>query len=164
MNKFVENEKKGRELFSDLLLSLGVGEQKMFPSVGLRNPVDYFFIHNDKRYCVEIKVRDKRFAGLKTHFLEVKKKNAMLKAMEDNECQEGIYVNFFGDNLVVIYNLKKTDSYPVIEMKCNRFTAVNAGKIVKDVIECPAEQGVWLIKCKKTGKWVETLDYVKKKL
>lgn len=146
MNKFQENEIKGRKLLEELLLSIGVERRNMFPSIGRMNPVDFFFIHNKRKFCVEIKVRDERYKNSETHFLELKKAENMEIERIKNECSDAIYVNFFGEDTAIIYNLKNTKSYNLTEVKCNRYTAVSANKIPKKIIECPASEGLWLKK------------------
>lgn len=152
MNKFQKSEKKGRELLEGMLLSLGVEERNMFRSIGRLNPVDFFFIHKSRKFCVEIKVRDAIYKGLETHFLEAKKAKGMEAERVRNECTDAIYVNFFGDDCAVVYNLKNTKNYKVTSVKCNRYTAVNSNKVAKDIIECPASDGIWLNRV--NNRWI----------
>lgn len=139
-------------LLEDLLVSLGVSKLDMFESIGRSNPVDFFFKHGSRRYCVEIKVRDRKFLDSDCHFLEVAKCDRILKAMKANNCNEAIYVNFFGDDDVIIYKLTNGVKFEKDTIKMNLTTAINNGKVLKEVYKCTPRHGVRL---KRTSKgWI----------
>lgn len=165
MNNFLKNEKQGRELFEQLMLSLGVDPKNMFPSRGEFNPCDYFFKHKGRTFCVEIKVRDKSYLNFPTHFLEMKKAKMLLESARENKCSDIIYVNFFGSDQCVVYNVKKAlVKYRVDVVKCNKRTAIQSEKVDKPVICCPKDDGIWLKYVKDSGIWSFSDKNVKKKL
>lgn len=154
MNQFQLNELKGRELLETELNQWGVTDKR--PAEGEYNPVDYYFTHQDQTVVAEIKVRDKSFEGFPTHYMEVKKFDALLKDRKEKGLQFAYYINYFVDENGVTaywYSIDKIARYAKkIKQWCNKTTAAYSERILKDILEIPKE--IAKIHRFENNKWV----------
>lgn len=58
---------------------------------------------------VEIKVRDKKYEGYDTYMMELSKYNALVEKVNKGTIDNACYVNFFGEDTVYIFPLRKVN-------------------------------------------------------
>lgn len=138
MDKFQENEEKGRSIFESLLKQSRTAKN-WNPTTERYDFVDGFFELNGKKVVVEIKTRDVKYSSYPTHLIQIDKYMNLTKAKIDNACNAGIYVNIFGDNLIYLYDLKYINSSncKLTNRYVNNTTAVYSGKRIKQFYEIP---------------------------
>lgn len=150
MNKFTESEQKGRSLMKEMLDQFKATNQQ--PTEDPYAPVDYYFKLKDKDIVAEIKVRDKQYENCDTHLMEVSKHNALVRDRQEKNLDAAFYVCFFGDDVVYWYSTYTISKYATTDsFYCNRTTAINTGKRMKDVLLIPRNRGTKFIKV--NGKW-----------
>lgn len=110
MDKFQENEEKGRKIFESLLKQ-SKSAKNWNPTTYKYDFVDGFFELADKKIVVEIKTRDRKYADYPSHLIQIDKYMNLTKAKIDNSCSNGLYVNIFGDDLIYIYDLRYINTY-----------------------------------------------------
>ena len=150
MTKFEEAELKGRELFNEVLQSVGITDWQ--PTLDLYNRVDGYFIKDNKRAVVEIKGRTKYYEGFDTHLMEVDKYNAIVADAKSNGIKLAYYACFFGDDTLYLYNIGYIKPNSVVEKKwCPKTTAVDSDYCWKDCYMIYKD--VAQIFTKVNGKW-----------
>ena len=151
MNEFTKTELRGRSLFKEMLDQFKATEQQ--PTEDQYNPVDYYFKLKDKALVAEIKVRDKQYENCDTHLMEVSKHNALVRDRQEKNLDAAFYVCFFGDDVAYWYSTFTISKYATTDsFYCNRTTAINTGKRVKDVLLIPRSKGTKFIK--NNGIWI----------
>ena len=150
MNKFTESEQKGRSLLSELLGQMKATDLQ--PTEDKFNPVDYYFKLKDKGIVAEIKVRDQQYENCDTHLMEVDKFNALVQDRKDKNLDAAFYICFFGEDSCYWYSTYTISKYATTDsFYCNRTTAVNTGKKMKNILLIPKEKGTKFIKI--NGIW-----------
>ena len=69
--------------------------------------MDMLYKRNGRTIGVEIKVRDKRYEGYDTYLMELSKYNALVDKVNKGVVDNAAYVNFFGNDTVYIFPLRK---------------------------------------------------------
>lgn len=135
MNKFQESELKGRQLFQSFLKY--IKPEQSYPTLDKFNPVDYYFIKSGIKIMVEIKVRNQMYENYPTHLMELDKYCNMSNEKIEKKCQSAIYCNFFGDNVLYVYDLKNinTQTCKITNLYCNVTTAEDNGSKWKPFFE-----------------------------
>lgn len=131
MNKFLQGEEVGRRYWEQLLIKNKVTDYQFEKDE--YSAWDCTYIWNNITFLVEIKVRNCSSTEYPDFILETDKCNNIL-----NECLQnnyrGLYVNFFNDGIVVIWDLNKVKDNPDILKNCRKTTSVYSGykdKLVK---------------------------------
>lgn len=120
------------------------------------NPMDIadsIFKTKDKTILVEIKHRNIKYLNYPTHIMEYKKLVALYEKSNKLKCDGIFYVNFFGDNDLIIYSQKAFNSASQTNMECKKTTAVNTGYINKDVLMLDSNLGQHFKKINE--KWIK---------
>ena len=147
MDKFDKAEQTGRALFTTILQQLQVSDYK--EATEKYDTLDMFFTINEKYTGVEIKKRDKQFESYPTYMMEVYKFKALWKRLNDKEFEQIYYVNFFGEDTVYIFPLRKI--VIVTSTYANKTTAVFQGKTEKRILLIPKEYAAKLVRI--DNKW-----------
>lgn len=138
-DNFTKNELLGRGLLKSFLQQKKITDYTF--TEGKFDKVDGY-LHLQKEWAVEIKVRADSAEAYDTLFLEVTKFKAMVELIKQDKVQEGLYINFIGNKLYIfnIRNickaLKQNKAY-ISCRYCNRTTAEESGKTDKRMIEIP---------------------------
>lgn len=155
MDKFDKAEQTGRALFTTILQQLQVSDYQ--EATEKYDTLDMFFTINEKYTGVEIKKRDKQFESYPTYMMEVYKFKALWQRLKDNEFEQIYYVNFFGEDTVYIFPLRKIaegikkGKVIVTSTYANRTTAVFQGKTEKRILLIPKEYAAKLVRI--DNKW-----------
>lgn len=150
MDKFQEKELKGRSWFSEMLTQFGATDLQ--PTTDAYDKVDIYFTHKGKNIVAEIKCRDIKYLDYPEHIIEEIKIKGMFQAKNEKNCDEAYYVNFFGENVAIVYTLKAILKHSRKDtLWCNRTTAELSNKIEKVVCYIPVECGRKYVKV--DGKW-----------
>lgn len=150
MDEFDKAEQSGRALFTEILQQLQITDYK--ESVEKYDTLDMYFTIKDRYTGVEIKKRDKKFEHYPTYMMELYKYNALVERVVSGECDQIYYVNFFGEDTVYIFPLRKIaqgirkGTIQVTSTYANRTTAAFSGKVEKRIILLPKEYATKLIK------------------
>lgn len=138
-DNFTKTELLGRGLFESFLKDKGIKDYTF--TEGKFDKVDCF-IKGKQKWEVEIKVRADSAENYSTLFLEVKKLQAMVDLIKNQEADEGLYINFIR-NKAYIFNirsicqaLQKKQIY-ISSRFCNRTTAEESSKTDKRMLELP---------------------------
>ena len=137
MNEFQKAEMKGREKFESLLLQKGITDYKF--TTDKYAPVDCYLLGKDcTQWMAEIKVRDKIWDPL---FMEALKYKEMKQIVKDGKAENGLYVNFIGDRCYIftLDQITKANGCYVTNVLANRYTAINADMIYKQMICLPTK-------------------------
>ena len=105
MDEFDKAEQSGRALFTEILQQLQISDYK--ESTEKYDTLDMYFTIKEKYTGVEIKKRDKKFEHYPTYMMELYKYNALVNRIVSGECDQIYYVNFFGEDTVYIFPLRK---------------------------------------------------------
>lgn len=144
MNSFQDWEIKGRTWFGEFLTQYGATDITFTEDPF--DPVDLYFTHKEKKIVAEIKCRDIKYLDYPDHIIESIKVQALLSAKEKENCHIAYYVNFFGENIVIIYTINSILEYSRKDnLWCNRTTSANTGKKDKEVYYIPKDLG-WIYK------------------
>lgn len=146
-----KHETEGRKLFRELINQFNVKEYEFTEDEF--NPIDVIFKHKGYKLIADIKVRDRDARIFKTTFLEVQKCKEMKKIKKDNNHDIMWYVNFFGDDLVYIYNIDRHWKNEITPLYTWRTHDYSHGKVMKYFFESPVEKA--LIYQKIDGLWVQ---------
>lgn len=158
MDKFDKAEQSGRALFTEILQQLQISDYK--ESVEKYDTLDMYFTIKEKYTGVEIKKRDKQFEHYPTYMMELYKYNALVNRIVSGELDQIYYVNFFGEDTVYIFPLRKIaqgiskGAIAVTSTYANRTTAAFSGKVEKRIILIPKEYATKLVKI--GDKWFNT--------
>ena len=157
MNQFSKAEAEGRKLFKSILDQLGI--QQQHPSQDLFDTIDYYYTNQKgEAVGVEIKKRDQKYLSYPTHFLEVAKYTALIKRLDQKEFNKVLYVNFFGEDIAYIYSIEtirkgiQKKQVQLSSINCNKTTAIQQGKVEKQIIEVPLSLGIRLER--QNDKWI----------
>lgn len=99
--------------------------------------MDMLYTLKGRTTGVEIKVRDKKYEGYDTYMMELSKYNALVDKVNNGTVDNACYVNFFGNDTVYIFPLRKVNqaikdgSAKIDTTYCNKTTAVYSGKVAK---------------------------------
>lgn len=154
MNGFQQAETIGRGYFESWLKDLEADNIQFVSKKYER--VDCNFSYMGKNITAEIKVRDSKYKDYNTHIIEVNKLKAIEEYMQNNNKDIGLYVNFFGENVVYIYNVKDINKSDKFSKRLKATTVVNNGYKDKQIIEIPKDIGQCYIRLNNTSKWFAT--------
>lgn len=150
MTKFEESELKGRELFKEVLESLGINTWN--PTTDMYDRVDGYFIKDNKQAVVEIKGRTKYYEGFDTHLMEIDKYKAIIKDAQSKGIKRAYYACFFGEDTLYLYNVGNIKSNSDVEQKwCPKTTAVDSNYCWKPCYMIHKE--IATVYHKINGKW-----------
>lgn len=135
MESFQEWENKGRSWFTEFLKQYGVTD--IILTEDPFDPVDLYFTHKGKKVVVEIKCRDLKYLDYDEHIIEEKKLLALQEAKERENCYTAYYVNFFGENTMIIHTLANINTTGIEYLYCNNSTAEFSYKREKRIIYIP---------------------------
>lgn len=111
-----------------------------------------YFIYKEKKIVAEIKCRDIKYLDYNEHIIEETKLEALKEAKERENCDVAYYVNFFGENNLIIYTLNKIiQATRVDSLYCNNTTVEPSYKRDKRIIYIHKYLGCSYKKI--TGKW-----------
>lgn len=150
MDNFDKAEQSGRALFTEILQQLQISDYK--ESVEKYDTLDMYFTIKEKYTGVEIKKRDKQFEQYPTYMMELYKYSALVNRIVSGELDQIYYVNFFGEDTMYIFPLRKiaqgirNGSIQVTSTYANRTTAAFSGKVEKRILLIPKEYATKLIK------------------
>ena len=144
------HETEGRKLFRELITQFEVKEYSFTEDEF--NPIDISFKHKGYNVIADIKVRNREAAKFNTTFLEVQKCEAMRKIKREEGHDIMWYVNFFGNDLVYIYNIDRHWKDKVKPLYTWRTHDYSHGKVIKYFFESPVEKA--LVYKKIDGIWV----------
>ena len=134
MDKFEENERKGRALLNSLLEQLGF--TNIEETTGTFDRVDCYAQKGNAKVCFEVKVRnliDRKTGKIyEESMLEVSKVVAIMKNVKEKHLDGGFYACFF-QNKAFIYNLRGI-KYRRDQTMCPFKTSGNNRLVMKDVI------------------------------
>lgn len=134
MDKFEENERKGRALLNSLLEQLGF--TNIEETTGTFDRVDCYAQKGNAKVCFEVKVRnliDRKTGKIyEESMLEVSKVAAIMKKVKEKHLDGGFYACFF-QNKAFIYNLRGI-KYRRDQTLCPFKTSGNNRLVLKDVI------------------------------
>ena len=159
MDKFEQSELKGRKLFKSLLESQNIKDSQA--STLKYDTADYYYRNRKgQQIGVEIKTRSIQYECYDTHFMELAKYNSLMKKIKDGEVVNAVYANFFGEDSAYLYPIGiiqrglKDGSIKIVSRYCPVTTAINKGKMMKQVIEIPRSLA-WRYEFK-NNQWIKT--------
>lgn len=154
MTKFEESELKGRNLFNEVLQSIGVTDWQ--PTTDLYNRVDGYFTIDNRQVVVEIKGRAKQYEKYDTHLMEVDKYKAIVADAHNNGIKCAYYACFFGEDTLYLYNVGKIKANSEIEQKwCPKTTAAQSDYCWKDCYMIYKD--IAQVFTKSNGKWYKQI-------
>ena len=134
-DNFSRMELLGRDKFESLLQQKGITTYHFTPDK--YNPVDCYFVgKGGSQWMAEIKVRDRLWNPL---FMEALKYKEMKQIVVDGKAVNGLYVNFIDDRCYIftLSQITKANGCYVTNVLANRYTAINADKVNKQMICLP---------------------------
>ena len=131
MNGFQNYENKGRNKAKLLFDKLNITEYEF--SKGEFDSFDGRFTWNGIKYILEIKDRQIRSTAYSTAIMEVDKLKSLIDLKEADE--QICYLNFYTDNVAVMFTNKDIKKGTITQKMCNKTTAVDRGKRLKKVVE-----------------------------
>lgn len=149
MDKFKQNEIRGRTLFSEWCNQRNYISNLEY-SQGKYDVYDAQMKVNGKRVIVEIKVRDIKYINYNTHMLESSKLTGLKSISQEGD--KIYYCNFFGENDLYVYNITDVDnnySYKYLD----KTTAVDKGKTDKKIVELDSSTAMKFRKV--NNQWVK---------
>lgn len=155
MDEFDKAEQSGRALFKTILDQCQITDYR--ESEEKYDTLDLYATINSKSTGIEIKKRDKQFEHYPTYMMELYKYNALVDRVNSGELNQIYYVNFFGDDTVYIFSLRriaqgiKDGTVQVTSTYANQTTAVFAGKVEKRILLIPKELALKLVRI---DKWI----------
>lgn len=154
MDTFQEWENKGRSWFVEFLNQYGVTDITLTEDPF--DPVDLYFTHKGKKVVVEIKCRDIKYLEYDEHIIEEKKLLALIEAKERENCHTAYYVNFFGENTLIIYTLNNIINITDVKyIYCNKTTVESSTKRSKRIFYIPRNIGFYYEFS--NGKWCNSI-------
>lgn len=156
MDNFSKAEQEGRQMFKSLLEQCNITEY--LETEDKYDTMDMLYKRNGRTIGVEIKVRDKRYEGYDTYLMELSKYNALVEKVNSGAVDNAAYVNFFGNDTVYIFPLRKVaqaikdGSAKIDTTYCNKTTAVYSDKVAKQTIKIPKSLALRLIRVE--DKWM----------
>lgn len=130
MSPFYYAEKKGRDLFKEILNQANITDYEF--TQDRFNSADGFYRLHDKQTVFEIKVRDPKYCTCQELIIEDYKYQMLKQIKSETNSDSALYINFIGDT-VYIFPLSIVASCPVCELACNHTTAIKTEKKVKKV-------------------------------
>lgn len=131
MNGFQNYENTGRNKAKLLFDKLNITEYEF--SKGEFDSFDGRFTWNGIKYILEIKDRQIRSTAYSTAIMEVDKLKSLIDLKEADE--QICYLNFYTDNVAVMFTNKDIKKGTITQKMCNKTTAVERGKRLKKVVE-----------------------------
>ena len=160
MNNFTIAENDGRKLFESFINQTSIDIEF---TEGQFDHIDAIITDkNGMKAVVEIKKRDTKYLYYPTHILELYKLIKVTEEQVNRGCKIGFYVNFFGDNVMLIYNLNKTaNASRLSDVYCGNTTVEYTGHTNKSMLLLEASKAKAYIYS--DGKWkLSNLDDVRK--
>ena len=140
MSSFQECELKGRSWFTELLTQSGATD--LAPTTDIYDKVDYYFTNKGKKIVAETKCRDLKYLNYDEHIIEETKYWSLREAKIAQNCDDAYYVNFFGEDVAIIYTINAIIKHSRKDtLWCNKTTSVYSGKKDKEVYYIPMECG-----------------------
>lgn len=158
MDNFTKAEIEGRQLFKSLLEQCNITEY--LETENKYDTMDMLYKAKGRTVGVEIKVRDKRYEGYDTYLMELTKYNALVDKIKDGVVDNACYVNFFGNDTVYIFPIRKIaqgikdGTIKIDTTYCNKTTAVYSDKVAKQTIKIPKSIAQKFIRV--DNKWTNT--------
>lgn len=143
INPFIEGENIGRELLKEWCSNNGTVCNL---SDKIDCSIDAILECYGLKFIAEIKVRDSKYRGYSTVFLEEAKANSIYKEVLKNDCRDGLLFNFIGDKELYIFTIKDIISCRTRNILMNKTTAIDTGKKRKRVYDIPKTMGTKYIK------------------
>lgn len=131
MNEFQNCENKGRKKAELLFKKLNITEYEF--SKGEFDSFDGRFTWNDTKYILEIKDRQIKSTTYSTAIMEVDKLKSLIDLKEADE--QICYLNFYTDDVAVMFTNKDIKKGKITQKMCNRTTAIDSGRRLKKVVE-----------------------------
>lgn len=131
MNGFQNYENTGRKKAKLLFDKLNITEYEF--SKGEFDSFDGRFTWRGVKYILEIKDRQIRSTAYSTAIMEVDKLKSLIDLKEADE--QICYLNFYTDNVAVMFTNKDIKKGTITQKMCNKTTAVERGKRLKKVVE-----------------------------
>ena len=135
MDNFDKAENKGRALLESFLNQANITDWQ--PTTDKYDGVDGYFTHNGKKTVAEIKVRNIMYLDYPTHYLELIKYNHMIDILNEGGATVGFYCNFFGDDILYIYNILNAADCEISWEWCKKTSAADNGETYKQMINIP---------------------------
>lgn len=155
MDKFDKAEQTGRALFTTILQQLQVSDYK--EATEKYDTLDMYATIKEHSSGIEIKKRDIQFEHYPTYMMEAYKFLELWKRYKSGELDQIYYVNFFGEDTVYIFPLRKIaegikkGNVIVTSTYANKTTAVFQGKTEKRILLIPKEYAAKLVRI--DNKW-----------
>lgn len=155
MDEFDKAEQDGRTLFKSILNQLQISDYR--ESAEKYDTLDIYATIKDRYTGVEIKKRDTQFEHYPTYMMELYKYNALVDRINNKELDQIYYVNFFGDNTVYIFSLRKiaeginNGTVELTSTYANKTTAAFSGRVEKQILLIPKEMATKLVRV--DNKW-----------
>lgn len=150
MDEFDKAEQSGRALFTTILEQCQITDYR--ESVEKYDTLDLYATIKNKSTGIEIKKRDKQFEHYPTYMMELYKYNALVERVNNGEFDQIYYANFFGQDTVYIFPLRKIAEgikkglVQVTSTYANRTTAAFSGKCEKSILLIPKQLATKLIR------------------
>ena len=135
MNNFRKSSLKERELLENFFKSKGITDYNFTDEAGYERH-DAVFKTLDTNYIVEVKVRNCTSRAFKDTLIE-QSKVAYLREKATELNAVPLLIVFFTDDKALVKNLRNLGGCTFDQRYCNRTTAADTGKKIKDVILIP---------------------------
>lgn len=127
---FQQASLREREQLVRLAYTIGAHAFYIQPS---RSPYDFTIVKGETIDILEAKFRNCAHDKYPTTMIELEKYNRIKGLWKDKMCTRALYVEFFTDDIALIYNLATVEPKEWVRQKLVKNTAVDNGKIVKVV-------------------------------
>ena len=108
---------------------------------GNRSDFDATFTHKDRLFIIESKVRNFPSTKFDSTMIEQPKYNKIKGYWKNKQCFDAWYVEFFNDDVALIYFLSQVEPTEWVRETHVKNTAENKGKIVKVIGYLPYSKG-----------------------
>lgn len=143
-NEFQRHEIIGRRWFESFVNQLKI-KSIWQPTANTYDFVDGYLTQGNKKAVIEIKTRNPNYVKYSSHWMELDKFMNLTKNKIDSNCNIGWYVNFFGEDIMYIYDLKNinTNNCPLIRKWVPKATAdPSKGYEWKQFLDIPTKYAI----------------------
>lgn len=151
MNNFEKSESIGRSYCLSWLKQLKAENIKF--STNTFDVIDVCFEYANKKIAAEIKVRDEKYRTYNTHLIELNKLINISNYVDKNNKDGAIYINFFGENWLYIYNINQINTNCIKNWNLVVTTAEDNGTKNKEIIEIPNKLAQVYYRLNKESIW-----------